>query len=757
MAFMMGRGGSRQKPEQKQKDVSLNDVLPTTASKVDLILLVVLCTDNMRDKLTAAFEEQRKSPTTPAADVNDLLLLDDEPKENRQRVQSPRSDLQQIQRMQLSSHETQAFKAAAVKHFNDWRTSVLRRMGEALSVRPDLVKQAKQKFTSSRDAEARRKKYQEYVDWAEGIDAVPSVSDDAETDGLLPTVDTPLTKYEEQQRALILNSCLFILLSLESYTAHSRALMQYLCRCLRLPTDVLVSSESTLALTLIKSASSAEINADDARERRAAEGAFDRKWKIGLATLGGAALVGITGGLAAPLLLGVAGSIMGGVGLGGLASLLGATIANPGTVAILFGVLGGKYGKTSMTAYTKEIEDFQFVPIRGRNLEQPSRSPDGAAHKLRVLIGVSGWLLDERDIAGPWQVLSKDSCESFALQYETRSLIKLGTTLDDVFRQSAYSLAQAGALSAIAPIISAALLPVSLLKVGMVLDNPFSIALQASDKAGKVLATALIDRAQGHRPVTLVGYSLGARVIYSCLLELADKRAFGLVEHAVLAGGPVPCDDLAWRKLRTVVVGRLINVYTEGDMILGFCYRARNAQLSIAGLQAISNIAGVESKDVSGFVKGHNQYRLAVGQILQEIQFDDIDREASDHQREELHAEDEREREVHRRAQNAGQLQGQEDDSGRIIMADNVETEEQRLAKLEKSSQRKGNKVQPEATVDALASSARQLNLSDKQETKTAHLHATDNAPHPAEDTSDESEEDEPIRMLDLPPEPEQG
>ncbi len=41
-----------------------------------------------------------------------------------------------------------------------------------------------------------------------------------------------------------------------------------------------------------------------------------RKWKIGAAGVAGAALIGITGGLAAPLLAAGIGTVLGGIGLG---------------------------------------------------------------------------------------------------------------------------------------------------------------------------------------------------------------------------------------------------------------------------------------------------------------------------------------------------------------------------------------------------------------------------------------------------------
>lgn len=50
------------------------------------------------------------------------------------------------------------------------------------------------------------------------------------------------------------------------------------------------------------------------------------------------------------------------------------------------------------------------------------------------------------------------------------------------------------------------------------------MAVIRADLAGKELARALLQRPQGSRPVTLVGYSMGARVIFSCLCELFRIR-----------------------------------------------------------------------------------------------------------------------------------------------------------------------------------------------------------------------------------------
>jgi hypothetical protein len=140
-----------------------------------------------------------------------------------------------------------------------------------------------------------------------------------------------------------------------------------------------------------------------------------------------------------------------------------------------------------------------------------------------------------------------------------------------------------------------------------------------------VLADALMNKVQGERPVTLVGYSLGARLIYSCLQKLAERRAFGLIENVVLVGAPCPSDAADWRRIRSVVSGRVVNVFSKQDFILGFLYRTSSVQLGVAGLQPIVGVHGVQNVDVSELVDGHLQYRYLTGSILRKIGFEDVD------------------------------------------------------------------------------------------------------------------------------------
>lgn len=91
----------------------------------------------------------------------------------------------------------------------------------------------------------------------------------------------------------------------------------------------------------------------------------------------------------------------------------------------------------------------------------------------------------------------------------------------------------------------------------------------------------------GERPVTLVGLSMGARLVFHCLLELHRLGARGVVENVVLLGAPVSCRPERWAAARTVVAGRLINGYSVNDWTLGVVYRAHSSSsiwLQAAGI-----------------------------------------------------------------------------------------------------------------------------------------------------------------------------
>lgn len=162
-------------------------------------------------------------------------------------------------------------------------------------------------------------------------------------------------------------------------------------------------------------------------------------------------------------------------------------------------------------------------------------------------------------------------------------------------------------------------LPLILTKLSYLIDNPWSVSMARADQAGLILADSLIDRNLGERPVTLVGFSIGARVIYSCLRELARKSAFGLVHNVYMFGSPVVVNRDEYTKVRTVVSGRFLNGYANNDWILGYLFRATSGGISrVAGLAAVE-LPDIEDVDVTALVPGHMSYRGAMPALMQKV------------------------------------------------------------------------------------------------------------------------------------------
>ncbi|KFY22719.1 hypothetical protein V493_06381 [Pseudogymnoascus sp. VKM F-4281 (FW-2241)] len=616
------------------------------------------------DLKTLLSGEQREGFTLLVADIMELMkkrtldtfdasFTSEKPQDKNLDGRNPNADqdqasseeqdkaqaLREKREKEISVPKLQELKKLALQHFQKWEMSVLGRVGDVLSTTEatDSKREKSKTFVSAASGPAARPEYK-VVGMSDifkkSKDSAHTEEPDEDNDGadatlihLYPPVSTTLLSLAKKKRVLILNSTLLLLLSLERYEAHSRILLLYMASSLHLPLEILTEDEVKVAQTLLEAAK--HMSAEEEAKKRGEANRTARRWKVGLAGVAGAALIGITGGLAAPLVAAGLGTIMGGLGLGATAAagLLGALAQSGVIVGALFGAYGGRMTGQMMDAYAKEVEDFAFLPLRGstRKARKTAEIP-AEDRRLRVTIGISGWLTQREDIISPWRALGHQS-EIFALRWELGALMNLGTSMESVLKSAAWTVAKKEIISrTIFGSLMFALWPLSFLQVSKVLDNPFSVAKNRADKAGLVLADAIINKAQGERPVTLIGYSLGARMIYSCLMSLAERKAFGLVESAVLIGAPCPSDGAFWRSMKSVVSGRLVNVYSENDYILGFLYRTSSIQLGVAGLQQIGDVSGIENVDVSSIVSGHLRYQYLVGVILQKIGWEDIDR-----------------------------------------------------------------------------------------------------------------------------------
>jgi hypothetical protein len=611
--------------KEEHKDETSLTTLLTADQCADLTFLIATITATTRKSLLQTYTAEevqtgKVSETEEDALKNAPSDLDSVDVAKEDKAKKERESREEDAKQELAQPEVQELKKEMLRYFDQWRGKVISRVGEIVNSREEAKEQTR--HVGDKEVQATVQKSEVGTTSITSLDAKDGDEERAFKE-LYPSVETPLSQLEEGKRALILHSLVLILLSLEHYSAHSRILILYLTSSLELPLSVLKKDEETVARGLLEAASQ-QLNADAETKKAAEASQTARKWKVGLASVAGAALIGVTGGLAAPLLAAGVGSVMGGIGLGATAAAgyLGTLAGSTVLVGGLFGAYGARMTGRAMDDYAREVEDFAFVPI---HRSQDPKHQDNESRRLRVAIAASGWLRDPEEVSTPWRYIGKGT-EGFALRWELEALLKLGHSLETFVTSAAWGYAKKKILErTLFATLTAALWPLGLLKIASVLDNPFSVAKYRADKAGEVLADALINKVQGERPVTLVGYSLGARLIYSCLQKLAERRAFGLIENVVLAGAPCPSDSADWRRVRSVVSGRVVNVFSKQDYILGFLYRTSSVQLGVAGLQPIVGVHGVQNVDVSELVDGHLQYRYLTGSILRKIGFEDVD------------------------------------------------------------------------------------------------------------------------------------
>ncbi|XP_019718712.1 transmembrane and coiled-coil domain-containing protein 4 [Hippocampus comes] len=385
------------------------------------------------------------------------------------------------------------------------------------------------------------------------------------------------------------------------YDARARVLIRHVGCLLRVSPQELEEFEETLGERLTEGGEESE--EELSRRRRKERGRKLRRYfLIGLATVGGGTLIGVTGGLAAPLVAAGAGAVLGAGGAAALGSATGIAI-----MASLFGAAGAGLTGYKMNKCVGAIEEFEFLPL-------------SSGKRLHLTITVTGWLCTGKysSFQAPWCSLGECG-EQYCLVWESRFLRDLGSAMTSLLDGLVSMMAQeALKYTVLSGIVTALTWPASLLAAASVIDNPWCVCLNRSAEVGKHLAQVLRSRQQGKRPVSLIGFSLGARVIYFCLQELAnDQGSEGVVEDVVLLGAPVDGSEKAWERMTRVVAGKIVNGYCRGDWLLGFLYRSSAAQLCVAGLQPISTQdRRVINVDLSSVVKGHLDYMRQMETIL---------------------------------------------------------------------------------------------------------------------------------------------
>ncbi|GLU19809.1 hypothetical protein SLE2022_360360 [Rubroshorea leprosula] len=408
----------------------------------------------------------------------------------------------------------------------------------------------------------------------------------------------------------------------KAYDARHRVALRLLATWLNIEWINMEAIEMMVACAAMAVAKENESKEEEAQSSEGKWAKWKRRGIIGAAALTGGTLMAITGGLAAPAIaagfgalaptLGTLIPVIGASGFAAAASAAG-TVAGSVAVAASFGAAGA--GLTGMKTARRigSVDEFEFKEL-------------GESHnqgRLAVEIFVSGFVFNEEDFRKPWEG-RVDNMERYALQWESQNLIAVSTAIQDwLTSRLALELMRQGAmLTVLSTLLAALAWPATLLTATDLIDSKWAIAINRSDKAGKLLAEVLVKELQGNRPVTLIGYSLGARVIFKCLQILSKTEHHAeLVERVVLLGAPISIKDENWEAARKMVAGRFINAYSTHDWMLGVAFRASLLTQGLAGIQPI-DVPGIENVDVTHLVEGHSSYLWATQQILEQLELD---------------------------------------------------------------------------------------------------------------------------------------
>ncbi|KAM7256760.1 hypothetical protein ACFE04_012501 [Oxalis oulophora] len=407
----------------------------------------------------------------------------------------------------------------------------------------------------------------------------------------------------------------------KGYDARHRVALHLLATWLGIKWIEMEAMEMVAACSIMASLKNEDMKEED---KDISEGTMDkikRGSMIGAAALTGGAVMAITGGLAAPAIAQGLGALAPGlgtlfpiIGAGGFFAAAGAAGSFAGSVAVAasFGAAGASLTGAKMARRIGAIEEFEFKEI-GQNHNQG---------RLAVGIFVSGVCFEIEDFTRPWENYD-DNLERYAVQWESENLIALGTAIEDLVASKLVSefMKEGAMLTVLSALVLALSLPASLLTASDLIDTKWAVGVDRADKAGKLLAEVLQRGLHGNRPVTLIGFSLGARVIFKCLQCLAESAEnAGLVEKVVLLGAPVPINGENWEGARKMVAGRFFNAYSTNDWTLGITYRASLFTQGLAGIQPV-NIQGIEnaSVNVTEFVEGHSSYLNKTKEILQQL------------------------------------------------------------------------------------------------------------------------------------------
>ena len=411
-------------------------------------------------------------------------------------------------------------------------------------------------------------------------------------------------------RWTVLCDLFLVLISDSGYDARSRRLLERVASSMQISWLQICRFEKRVIDALEMQEDTTEENHDETTNMESRRKlALKKKYVyMGLATVGGGLVIGLSAGLLAPVIgAGLAAGFTT-IGVGGTAGFLGGVGGAALITSIGIGT-GGTIAVRASNRRTGHVKTFEYRPLHNNK-------------RLNLILTVSGWMNGKvDDVRLPYSTVDPIMGDIYSLYWEPEMLQSMGETISVLATEAlTQTIQQVLGSTILIGLMASIQLPIVLTKLSYLIDNPWSVSLDRATSAGLILADSLMQKHLGDRPITLVGFSLGARVIFSCLTELSTRGAYGLVQNVYLFGSPLVASKDEYLRARSVISGRFVNGYASNDWILGYLFRATSGGIGrVAGLAAVEGVPGLENKDVSELVNGHMAYRAAMPRLLREV------------------------------------------------------------------------------------------------------------------------------------------
>ncbi len=117
--------------------------------------------------------------------------------------------------------------------------------------------------------------------------------------------------------------------------------------------------------------------------------------------------------------------------------------------------------------------------------------------------------------------------------------------------------------------------------------------------------------------MTLIGFSLGARVVFEALNALSQDDANRAIDTVMLLGGAIDSDAPGWKQLQRRCGGPVVNAFSTNDDVLGMVYPFSEGSCA-AGSGPIRQ-PGILDVDVTDIVGGHEDYERKMPAVLDRI------------------------------------------------------------------------------------------------------------------------------------------